>query len=295
LNVRKIMAFVFRDYDQRALDAQYTVTRPELQSRRDARAARCDAACDEVRRTRPRLLDFVYGIHPRERLDIYPTEDDFAPLVVFIHGGYWRSRSKDQFAYLAPTFTDRGANFAALGYPLAPDVRLSDIVASCRKAIHWLLSYPSGLRFDPTRVHVVGHSAGAHLAAMMLATDWTKHALPAGTIRSATCVSGLYDLEPLRRVRHLRDLRIDAAEAAALSPVRLKPPKGTRLVAAVGGEETAEFHRHTRELARAWKRAGLRVVTPAISGRFHFDAHDGLTDPKAALHKAAMQAIRGGR
>jgi arylformamidase len=295
LNVRKIMAFVFRDYDQRALDAQYTVTRPELQSRRDARAARCDAACDEVRRTRPRLLDFVYGIHPRERLDIYPTEDDFAPMVVFIHGGYWRSRSKDQFAYLAPTFTDRGANFAALGYPLAPDVRLSDIVASCRKAIHWLLSYPSGLRFDPTRVHVVGHSAGAHLAAMMLATDWTKHALPAGTIRSATCVSGLYDLEPLRRVRHLRDLRIDAAEAAALSPVRLKPPKGTRLVAAVGGEETAEFHRHTRELARAWKRAGLRVVTPAISGRFHFDALDGLTDPKAALHKAAMQAIRGGR
>jgi arylformamidase len=292
LNVRKIMAFVFRDYDQRALDAQYTVTRPELQSRRDARAARCDAACDEVRRTRPRLLDFVYGIHPRERLDIYPTEDDFAPMVVFIHGGYWRSRSKDQFAYLAPTFTDRGANFAALGYPLAPDVRLGDIVASCRKAIHWLLSYPSGLRFDPTRVHVVGHSAGAHLAAMLLATDWPKHALPAGAIRSATCVSGLYDLEPLRRVRHLRDLRIDAAEAAALSPVRLKPPKGTRLVAAVGGEETAEFHRHTRELAQAWKRAGLRVATPAISGRYHFDALDGLTNPRAALHKAALQAIR---
>jgi arylformamidase len=289
------MAFVFRDYDQSALEAQSTVTRPELQSRRDARAARCDAASAEVRRTQPRLLDFVYGIHPRERLDIYPTEDDFAPLVVFIHGGYWRSRSKDQFAWLAPTFTDRGVNFAALNYPLAPEARLGDIVASCRKAIHWLLSYPSGLRFDPTRVHVVGHSAGAHLAAMMLATDWPRHALPEGTIRSATCISGLYDLEPLRFVRHLRDLRIDAAEAAALSPAGLKPPAGGRLVAAVGGEETAEFHRHTAELAKAWKRTGLRVATPAIPGRYHFDALDALTEPRAALHKAAMQAIRSPR
>jgi arylformamidase len=289
------MSFVFRDYDRTALEAQYTVTRPELQSRRDARAARCDAACDEVRRARPRLLDFVYGIHARERLDIYPTEDDFAPLVVFIHGGYWRSRSKDQFAYLAPTFTDRGANFAALGYPLAPEVRLADIVASCRKAIHWLLSYPSGLRFDPTRVHVVGHSAGAHLAAMMLATDWPQYALPAGTIKSATCISGLYDLEPLRRVRHLRDLRIDATEARTLSPARLTPPKGARLVAAVGGEETAEFHRHTKELATAWKRTGVRVTAPAARGYYHFDVLDALTDPKAALHKAAMQAIRSPR
>jgi arylformamidase len=130
---------------------------------------------------------------------------------------------------------------------------------------------------------------------MMLATDWPRHALPEGTIRSATCISGLYDLEPLRFVRHLRDLRIDAAEAAALSPAGLKPPAGGRLVAAVGGEETAEFHRHTAELAKAWKRTGLRVATPAIPGRYHFDALDALTEPRAALHKAAMQAIRSPR
>jgi arylformamidase len=109
------MSFVFGKYDQHALDAQYTVTRPELQAQRDARAARTDAACDLVRRTRPRMLDFVYGIHPRQRIDLYPTESDFAPLVVFIHGGYWKSRSKDQFAYLAPSFTERGCNFATIG------------------------------------------------------------------------------------------------------------------------------------------------------------------------------------
>lgn len=285
------MAAVYGGYDQKALDAQYTVTRPELQKQRDARALRVDAQSERVRRHRPRMLDFVYGIHPRERIDLYPTEDDFAPLVVFIHGGYWRSRSKDQFAYLAPTFTDRGVNFAAIGYPLAPEARLTDIVASCRKAIHWLLGYPSGLRFDPTRVHVIGHSAGAHLAAMMMATDWPSHALPENPIRSVTCISGLYDLAPLRLVRDLRDLRIDAAEARDLSPVALRPPAGGRLIATVGGEETAEFRRHADELAKAWQRAGLKVATPAAQGLHHFNILDALTDPRAALHKSVMAAI----
>ena len=206
------MPALYHGYDQAALNDQYKVARPELQAARDARAARTDAESDTVRRDRPRLLDFVYGIHERERLDIYPTEDDFAPLVVFIHGGYWKSRSKDQFAYLAPTFTDRGYNFVALGYPLAPEVALGDIVASCRKAIHWLLSYPSGLRFDPTRVHVIGHSAGAHLAAMMMATHWPDHALPVETIKTATCISGLYDLAPLRLVSELKVLGLTPGE-----------------------------------------------------------------------------------
>jgi len=285
------MPTVFRDYDQKALDAQYSVTNAAVRPQRDKREAQVLAHCEDVRHTRPRLLDFVYGVHERERIDIYPADDDFAPLVVFIHGGYWRARSKDQFAYLAPTFTDRGINFATIGYPLAPEVRLSDIVASCRKAMHWLMNYPSGLRFDPTRVHVIGHSAGAHLAAMMMATHWPDHALPMETIKSVTCISGLYDLAPLRLVRELRSLAISAAEVETLSPARLVPPGHTRLIATVGSSETDEFRRHTAELTGAWRRRGLRVTTPAATDLHHFNVLDALIDPKAPLHKAVMTAI----
>lgn len=282
---------VFRHYDQAALDVQYTVTTDALRPQRDAREARVIARCEEVRETHPRLLDFVYGTHARERIDLYPTDDDFAPLAIFIHGGYWKSRSKDQFAYLAPSFTGRGVNFAAVGYPLAPEVRIADIVASCRKAIHWLLNYPSGLRFDPTRVHVIGHSAGAHLAAMMLATHWPDHALPAQTIKSATCISGLYDLAPLRLVRELKVLGITEAEVQRLSPARLVPPTHARVIATVGGEETDEFRRHTAELAAAWRRRGLTVTAPATPGHHHFNVLDALVDPEAALHKAVMKEL----
>lgn len=282
---------VFLDYDQAALEEQYTVTSEKLRPMRDAREARVLARCDEVRGTHPRLLDLVYGVHPRERIDLYPTDDDFAPLVIFMHGGYWKSRSKDQFAYLAPTFTDRGFNFAAVGYPLAPEAKLTDIVDSCRAAVHWLLNYPSGLRFDPTRVHVVGHSAGAHLAAMMMATDWTRHALPATAIKSASCISGLYDLAPLRLVRQLAELRIDAAEVERLSPARLIPPRHGRLVCAVGGAEKDEFHRHAAELAQGWKKRGIPVRQVAVPKHHHFNVLDALTDPRAALHRAVMAEI----
>jgi arylformamidase len=286
------MPTVFRDYDQKALDAQYTVTTAAVRPERDKREARVVAHCEEVRHTRPRLLDFVYGTHERERIDIYPSDEDFAPLVVFIHGGYWRSRSKDQFAYLAPTFTDRGINFATIGYPLAPEARLTDIVASCRKAMHWLMNYPSGLRFDPTRVHVIGHSAGGHLAAMMMATHWPDHALPMETIKSVTCISGLYDLAPLRLVRELRPLAISAAEVETLSPARLGPPGHTRLIATVGTNETDEFRRHTAELTGAWRRRGVKIAAPTATGLHHFNVLDALIDPKASLHKAVMAAIR---
>ena len=288
------MTLVFRQYDLKSLELEYagSVREPELVAPRAEREARVDQANADVVANRPRLLDFIYGVHERERLDFFPVADDFAPLFVFFHGGYWKTRDKSMFSYLAPAFLDAGINFVAVSSPYASDVRLANTVAACRRAIHWLLNYPSGLRFDPTRLHVGGHSAGGHLAAMMLATDWRTYGLPEDTVKSATCISGLYDLEPLTICRQHRDLLIDTGEVESCSPVRLKPgnPEG-KLITTVGGSEGDEFLRNTGELAAAWRKRGLAVYEPEAPGRYHFDVLDELTTRGRPLNKAVMAAI----
>jgi arylformamidase len=131
---------------------------------------------------------------------------------------------------------------------------------------------------------------------MMMATDWTAHGLPSDTIKSATCISGLYDLEPLTICRQHRDLKIDAAEVREFSPTLLRPanPKG-RLIITIGGAECTEFKRHTKELAEVWEGRGLSVTRPRAPGRYHYDVLDELTTKGRPLNKAVIGAIGGSR
>jgi arylformamidase len=284
---------VFRQYDQAGLEAQYdgAVREPALAAKRDARAQRTEAQAARVRREARALLDLAYGAHPRELIDVFQPAAAGGPLLAFIHGGYWRQRSKLEFAWMAPAFTARGITLATIGYPLCPEVRIGDIIGSCRQALLRLHRDAAALGFDAARIHVAGHSAGGHLTAMMAATDFAASGGPAGLVASATCISGLYDLEPLSMVKVNADLKIGKADIAGLSPVRLTPRAGLPVNLSVGNREGEEFLRNTVELGEAWHGRGAHVTMIEADHRYHFDILDDFATPGQPLFEQVMATI----
>ena len=169
-----------------------------------------------ARRLRACLIDLPYGETPAERLDYFPTRQDAAPLLVFIHGGYWRSLDKSDFAWLAPPFVQHGVALALPNYGLAPQTTIEDMVRQQLRALAWLYRNGDRLGFDPERIVVAGHSAGAHLAVMMMAAVWPAYEadLPRSLVKGGLALSGIYDLAPLVQAPFVNaDLKLDARRA----------------------------------------------------------------------------------
>src|SRR5271170_6379062 len=168
---------------------------------------------DDSAAARQRLvahLDLRYGSGPKQTLDVFPSENARGALL-FIHGGYWRALDKSEHSFVAPPLVAQGISVAVINYDLCPQVRIGDIVEQCREAVAWL--HREGARFGvpAQRLVVAGHSAGGHLAAMLLATDWRARGLP-GAVAGAVAISGVFDLEPLLQVSFNTDLQLDAAQ-----------------------------------------------------------------------------------
>ncbi|MBI4756579.1 MAG: alpha/beta hydrolase [Betaproteobacteria bacterium] len=273
-----------------ALDAEY-----------DARAAipehpaifaRWRAASDEARRTLRHEPECYYGPSPRERLDLFHAARPGGPLLVFIHGGYWRALDKHDFSFLAPPFTAAGTALAVLNYGLLPTTPLAQIVGQIRRALAWLWRNADGLGYNRWRIAVCGHSAGGHLAAMMLATDWAGvgRDLPADLVRGALAISGLHDLEPLTRAPFLRDdLDLDATAARTLSPVHQPCPRAAPLCTAVGELESAEFHRQSQLIARAWPHCFAGGLS--LPQRNHLTVLDALGEQDSLLFALALRLL----
>lgn len=138
-----------------------------------------------------------YGPDPAQVLDFFPATQAGAPLHIFVHGGYWQALNQRDSAMMAPAIVKSGAAFATLNYTLAPEARLSQMIAECRDALLWLASQAGQLGFDPTRVVISGHSAGAHLVAMLLSKYGAEIAEAGLTIERVILISGVYDLEPI--------------------------------------------------------------------------------------------------
>jgi len=239
-------------------------------------------------------LDISYGDNPAETLDIFPASRADAPLLMFIHGGYWRALDKNDFSFLAPACVDAGVALAVVNYGLAPVYRVDSMVQQMLRACAWLWRNAAAFDVDRGRMHVGGHSAGGHLAAMMLAAQWSIYAddLPDDLLRGGLCISGVYDLLPLARAPFLRDsIQLDEQDAHRVSPVNYLPARQVPLVTAVGGLESVEFHRQNRLIAAAWPHCPVRDV--AMPGHHHFSIAEALGDPRSALFQATLDLVQG--
>jgi len=285
-------ARVFRDYDQAELDKQLNLRarwpdHPQFFERwaRDSAATRQRLPCH---------LDLAYGESAAEKLDIFPANSaEPAPLLAFIHGGYWQALDKGDYSYLAPPFVEAGIAFASLNYGLAPDSTIGSMIDQVRLALVWLYRNAGDYEIDPTRIVAAGHSAGGHLAAMALSTDWPAFdpALPADLLAGGCSISGVYDLEPVRLSYHNELLGIGPEEAEPWSPLLNLPDRAAPLLLAVGSEETGEFLRQQAEYAGAWQGRGLPLGEVDMEGLHHFTAVDALGDPGHGLYAAVQQLL----
>jgi arylformamidase len=246
-----------------------------------------------TRRQRAALLDLPYGESAAERLDVFPTPREGSPLLVYIHGGYWRALDKSDFSWIAPPFVDHGIAVAVVNYGLAPATPIEEIVRQMLRALAWIYRKADDLGFDPQRIYVSGHSAGGHLAAMMLAALWQRYAgdLPGDLVKGALTISGVFDLEPLVHAPFVNvDLHLDQERAATLSPARMLPATSAPVYTAVGGLESHEFKRQSALLAKRWRRNVVRDVP--MAGFNHLTVNEELANPASPLFDAALELVK---
>lgn len=247
---------------------------------RDAAAYRDSSNCE---------LDRAYGLGERLTYDLFhpKSDNDLNPIALFIHGGYWQSMDTKHFSHMARGLNEAGFLVAVGGYDLCPDVKISDIVEEIR-----LLC---GHLWEQFRRPIVayGHSAGGHLTSALLSTDWASRGLPVRLVPTGYAISGLFDLMPLVQTSINDKLGMDEKEALKLSPIAMAPPIGTRLVAAVGGDESREYFRQSRIIVDLWGRGGVETRIRIEEAANHFTVIAPLADPESDMLADLIGVING--
>jgi arylformamidase len=261
------------EYNNRARVPEH----PEIFARwaRDAAAYRERMAAEENAE-----LGLAYGTSPRQKVDLFfPDATGHTPLALFIHGGYWRGLDAATHSHMAAGLNSRGVAVAVAGYDLCPQVTIGEIIGQIRNACLFLWR-----RFGQ-RLMVYGHSAGGHLAACMVASDWRKldPKAPADLVPAGYSISGLFDLKPLIATAMNSDLRLDDAVAARISPLSWPVASGRVFDAVVGALESSEFLRQSRMVVDGWRARGVETRYEEVAGANHFTVLDPLSDPASAM------------
>ncbi len=291
--VRQKGPCVFLDMDQDELDDAYTQIKyapnqPQIVARYASNSAVTRARLGEPRR-------FAYGRAPIEQIDLYAAPGSNAPVCVFFHGGAWRMGEAKSYAFPAETIVGAGAHFAVVDFDSvdATGGNLMPIAHQVRRAVAWVYANAPSFGADPRQLYVCGHSSGAHLAGVVLTTDWAgDFGLPADAVRGGLVISGMYDLEPVRLSARSEYVRFTDAIVDALSPQRHVDRLSCPIVIAQGTLETPEFQRQARDFAAAAKKAGKPAELLVAEGYNHFEILETLANPHGFLGRAAMGMMK---
>ena len=232
-----------------------------------------------------------YGPSPRQIVDIFPAAAPHAPVQLFIHGGYWRSGSKDDYSFLASVLAPAGATAVIMEYDLCPAVAVTDIVQQTRAAIAWTYHHVAEYGGDPEKIYLCGHSAGAHLAAMALAHDWERDSLPKHIIKGAVLISGVYDLEPVLHIGVKDEIRLDPETARKNSPALYPPLSTVPIFIAVGGDEPAGWRQMSSDFFNLCRGRGIDCQYLEVPGVHHFSISMLQGNPNSPLSRATLSQM----
>jgi arylformamidase len=278
---------VYRQYDQGGLDAEYNNQAKISEAGFKVFLDRCAALSEAARSQLPCHFDVRYGSHPAETMDIFPAQgvSGRAPVEIFFHGGYWRMLDKRDFSYVANGFVPNGHTAVIVNYGLVPSVTLDELVEQCRQAVAWVYKHIEEYQGDSSRLYLSGHSAGGHLVAMMLATDWRRYGIEDGEkiVCGATAISGIYDLEPIRLSFLNKILNLSQSTVEHNSPVNLRPICKSPLLVTVGALEGDEYVRQSSALTDAWKTAEGGPELILFEEDDHFSIREQLGSPDSPL------------
>lgn len=283
--------YIYKQYDQAALDEQYN-NRAKVHDF-DAVVRDWGGRSEAFRNRTAGFLNLAYGKGERETLDIFPAATLGGPLHVFFHGGYWQAMDKSFFHFVGEELYRQGAHVAFVNYPLAPKATLDSIVSACRRSVSWLCKRSRELIGDTSGIYVSGHSAGGNLLGMLMATPWEEIGPEAvrPVLLGGCSLSGLFDLEPIR-LSYLNDvLGLDAETVIRNSPLFLEPSCRFPLLLVTGSLESDEYQRQSLDLEREWGRLDVAVSHQSVPDADHFSILETLVDPDSPILHAVLRTM----